>query len=446
MSANNYEHKKQRLIEQLRSHEGDGIGLQKTTSNLFRDRNRINQHKLDVSSFNETLTVNQDECWAEIEGMATYEDIVDAILPHGVMPAVVPELKSITLGGAVTGVGIESSSFKYGLVHETITEMEVLLADGQVIVCSPTNEHKDLFFAFPNSYGTLGYALKLKLKVIPVKDFVQLTHVRYTDADTYFRDMKDVCAQDIDFLDGTVFGPDEMYMTIGKFVDEAPYTSDYTYENIYYQSIRRRATDYLSVLDYLWRWDTDWFWCSKNFLVQNSLVRALVGKSRLNSVTYTKIMRWNSKWKLAHRINRLRGIHTESVIQDVDVTIENAPAFLDFFNQEIGITPIWICPVQTYDRSVQFDLYPTDPQHVYVNFGFWDVKKGRKKLPKGHYNRQIERKVMELGGIKSLYSDSYFTQDEFWQAYNQLVYDRLKARYDPQARLKNIYEKCVLKQ
>jgi FAD/FMN-containing dehydrogenase len=87
-----------------------------------------------------------------------------------------------------------------------------------------------------------------------------------------------------------------------------------------------------------------------------------------------------------------------------------------------------------------------DPQHVHVNFGFWDVKKGRKKLPKGYYNREIERKIIELGGIKSLYSDSYFTQDEFWQAYNRPVYDRLKAKYDPQARLKDIYQKCVLKQ
>ena len=36
------------------------------------------------------------------------------------MPAVVPQLKSITLGGAVAGVGIEATSFRYGLVHDTI--------------------------------------------------------------------------------------------------------------------------------------------------------------------------------------------------------------------------------------------------------------------------------------------------------------------------------------
>ena len=112
MSANDYDYKKQRLIEQMRSQEGNGIRLQKTSSNLFRDRSRTNQHKLDVSGFTQVLNVNGNEGWAEIEGIAAYEDIVDATLPHGVMPAVVPELKSITLGGAVAGVGIESSSVR----------------------------------------------------------------------------------------------------------------------------------------------------------------------------------------------------------------------------------------------------------------------------------------------------------------------------------------------
>ena len=38
--------------------------------------------------------------------MASYEDLVLATLTCGVMPSVVPQLKTITLGGAVAGVGI----------------------------------------------------------------------------------------------------------------------------------------------------------------------------------------------------------------------------------------------------------------------------------------------------------------------------------------------------
>ena len=92
------------------------------------------------------------------------------------MPAVVPQLKSITLGGAVAGVGIEATSFRHGLVHDTIVAMEVLTGDGRIVACTADNEHRDLFHGFPNSYGTLGYALKLTARTIPVGRYVRVDH------------------------------------------------------------------------------------------------------------------------------------------------------------------------------------------------------------------------------------------------------------------------------
>ena len=105
--------------------------------------------------------------------MITYADLVDATLDHGYMPMVVPQLKSITIGGAVAGVGIESTSFRHGLPHETVLEMDVLLSDGSVVTCSPDNEYSDLYYGIPNSYGTLGYVLKLKTPALPVKPYVK---------------------------------------------------------------------------------------------------------------------------------------------------------------------------------------------------------------------------------------------------------------------------------
>ena len=65
--------------------------------------------------------------------MCTYEDLVDATLPHGLMPLVVPQLRTITLGGAVTGLGIESTSFRNGLPHESVLEMDVLTGAGEIV-------------------------------------------------------------------------------------------------------------------------------------------------------------------------------------------------------------------------------------------------------------------------------------------------------------------------
>ncbi len=125
-----------------------------------------------------------------------------------------------------------------------------------------------------------------------MKRYVALSHLRHSGRAAYFRQLEELCqAPDIDFIDGSVFAPDELYLTVGRFVDEAPYTSDYTFENIYYRSIRERETDYLSTEAYLWRWDTDWFWCSKNLGAQNPILRRLLGRERLNSMFYTRLMR-----------------------------------------------------------------------------------------------------------------------------------------------------------
>jgi FAD/FMN-containing dehydrogenase len=441
-----YAERRDALARTLReTRDGGPLRLDKSTSNLFRDRDSAPRRRLDVRGLNHVLAVDAAAGWVDAEAMTPYAALADATLAHGVMPCVVPQLKSITLGGAVAGVGIESSSFRHGLVHETMLELDVLLADGTVALARPDNEHRDLFFAFPNSYGTLGYALRVKARTVPIRPFVRLEHVHHSDPVAFFGNIAAVCAAPADFVDGVVFGPREMATTVGRFVDAAPYTSDYTFEHIYYRSLRSRDEDYLTARDYLWRWDTDWFWCSGNLYAQHPLVRRLLGRRRLNSIFYAKVMRWNARVGLTRLRDRVLGLHPESVIQDVDIPIERAPEFLDFFLREIGLLPVWVCPFRAPEPAAQWTLFPTRPDALYVNFGFWDVVRAAEAHPAGHFNRLIERKVRELGGIKSLYSDSYYPRDEFAEIYGGKAYDALKVRYDPEGRLPDLYEKCVLR-
>ncbi len=440
-----YQERRDRLAEHLRQQRGGDIRLGKATSNLFRDR-QTQERALDVSDFQHVLSVDPQTRVIETEGMVTYEALSDAALTHGLMPAVVPQLKSITIGGAIGGIGIESSSFRYGLPHETVLEMDVLLGNGDIICCTPDNEHRDLFFGLANSYGSLGYILRLKIEGIPVKPYVRLTHLHLRDPEEFFARLEAATRESYDFVDGVVFSPGEHYLVLGEFCDEAPYTSDYTYLNIFYRSIRQRSEDYLTTRDYLWRWDTDWFWCSKNLYVQNPLMRRLLGRRRLNSITYQKVMRWNTRVGLTRKLNTLAGIHREAVIQDVDIPLENAPAFLDFFEREIGIRPVWICPARHHRTRGEYPLFPMRDDTLYINFGFWDGVRSRQNYPRGHFNRLIEDEVAKLGGIKSLYSESFYTQEAFDRQYGGSDYRALKARYDPDHRLKDLYQKCVLRQ
>jgi FAD/FMN-containing dehydrogenase len=156
-------------------------------------------------------------------------------------------------------------------------------------------------------------------------------------------------------------------------------------------------------------------------------------------------MRWNARTGMMAKFNKMFGIHAESVIQDIEVPVERAAEFLAFYFDTIKFMPVWICPTRAYRQQARFDLYRMNPATLYVNFGFWDVIRSRTKMPAGHYNRLVERKVRELDGMKSLYSDSFFSEEEFWSIYNRDAYMALKRKYDPQGRQKDLYQKCVLK-
>lgn len=137
----------------------------KKTSNLFRGRSHQSGPGLDVSGLAGVLAIDTINKTVDVAGMCTYEDLVAATLPLGLSPLVVPQLKTITVGGAVTGLGIESTSFRNGLVHESVLELDILTGAGDVVTATADNEYADLFHGFPNSYGTLGYATRVRLEL-----------------------------------------------------------------------------------------------------------------------------------------------------------------------------------------------------------------------------------------------------------------------------------------
>ena len=426
---------------------GTPIRLAKKTSNLFRFRDEARAPGLDVSGFDRVLKVDPEARTAEVQGMTTYEDLVDATLPYGLMPTVVPQLKTITLGGAVTGLGIESSSFRLGLPHESVLSMEIMTGDGQVITATRDNEHRDLFYGFPNSYGTLGYSLKLTIQLEPVQPYVRLRHLRFSDAAKCAEMIGTLSAareydgEPVDFLDGAVFSADELYLTIGTFAATAPYVSDYTDREIYYRSIQKRSIDFLTVRDYIWRWDTDWFWCSGAFGLHNPTVRALWPKEKKRSDVYRKLVALDKRLQFSARLDRWRGKPPrEDVIQDIEVPVGRLAEFLEFFHREVGIAPVWLCPLVTRD---DWPLYPLPKGEVFVNVGFWSTVPLQPGQLPDHHNRRIEREVARLDGHKSLYSTAFYSREEFWQHYDGETYRGLKETYDPDARLLDLYDKCV---
>ena len=84
------------------------------------------------------IAVNPIERTLDVEGLTTFEQIVDATLPYGLVPPVTPELKHITIGGAICGIGIESTSFRHGFVHDSLIEADVLVAKARSFSAPPS--------------------------------------------------------------------------------------------------------------------------------------------------------------------------------------------------------------------------------------------------------------------------------------------------------------------
>ena len=200
----------------------------------------------------------------------------------------------------------------------------------------------------------------------------------------------------------------------------------------------------MTINDYLWRWDTDWFWCSAAFGVQNRLVRRVWPDRYKRSDVYWKIIAADRKWQLSSRFDRVRGrAAKEIVVQNIEVPVDALPEFLDFFDKQVGISPLWVCPLRQRQADRHWSLYEFEPETTYVNVGFWSrVPTGRGEDPQaGRVNREIEKKVTQLGGRKSLYSTSFYSREEFYEIYGGSTYARLKGRYDPDSRFPDLFEK-----
>ncbi len=439
---------------------GGPVRLAKKTSNLFRQRSAAAGPGLDVSGLRGVIAIDTRARTADVQGMCTYEDLVAETLKFGLIPYVVPQLRTITLGGAVTGLGIEATSFRHGLPHDSVLEMDVLTGTGDLLICSPS-EHPDLFATFPNSYGSLGYATRLRIRLEEVPPYVALRHVRFHETDKLAAAIEQITETRewdgirVDAMDGVGFAPGEYYLTLAEWVSSVSAgsttvrgPSDYTGQQIFFRSVQERTSDLLTVHDYLWRWDTDWFWCSGAFGVQDPRIRRFWPKRWKRSDVYMKLLGLDRRFDIAGRLDRRAGRpERERVIQDVEVPVDRLGEFLDWFDDEIGMRPVWLCPLVSpgAPSGGRWPSYPLEPGRTYVNVGFWGSVHVGPEAPHAPRNRAIESRVHDLGGHKSLYSDAFYDRETFDLLYDGPNLESVKQQYDPDRRFPSLYDKAVVR-
>lgn len=389
------------------------------------DRRRTDD-KIDISDLDEILEIDVERRTCTAEPGVSFDRLVDATLARGLVPVVVPELRTITIGGAVSGCSLESMSFARGGFHDTCREYEVITSTGDVLHCTPDNEHAHVFQMMHGSFGTLGIVSKLTFDLVPAKPFVRMTYHTHSTVASYQREIREhVAAHDVDFMDGILHAPNVNVLSLGHFVDRAPYTHAYDWMRVYYRSTATRTEDYLRTKDYLFRYDNG----VTNPSFENPLLRLLFGKFAHTAAFL----------RLAEKMPFLLSEKSPNVTLDVFIPFSRMEQFLAWHQREIGFYPLWCVPyrVPRHYEWASDQWWSGIDDDLFVDLAIY----GMPQPPGRNIYREIEAGLKQVNGIKTLISYNYYAEDEFWQIWSRPNYEAAKKITDPKNLFRGLYEK-----
>jgi FAD/FMN-containing dehydrogenase len=436
-----YARKKSELLESWHSGAGQLRLAKSTISNLFRYQPRGRaERRISLGQFNEIINLDTATATLEVEGLTTFETIVTHCLQHGFLPLVSPELRHITIGGATVGIGIESTCYRHGFVHDALIEADVLLPDGRIVTCTADNEYSDLFRALPNSYGTLGYILRARIRLEPAKPFVELEITKFDDIAGYLDAMRAATEQpDIDFVEGLFFEDGRYFLKSGRLRDSAAAPADILRRNIYYKLVETENRIELATKDYIFRYDPEWFWNIPETPFYRLFRRFAPARFR-NSSFYTRHVAREA------RLRAMLGMKpkdTEPLIQDWEVPWDRAAELIGTCLREVNLggKPWAALPIRTPAAPT---LYPLRPNELYFNLGCYCQVGRPEGKPRYHYTRVMDDKCFELDGIKMLYSSTFLGKEDFDRHFNGAAYRVLKAKYDPDGKAPTLFDKVAM--
>ena len=407
-----YKDKLKKLKKQIK--EKDGVFVKDNPSHLFGLKKFKKANKINLSNFCKVLNVDISNNEIELEGLCTIKQVLDILIPRGYMLPIIPDMSHLSMGGIVSGVGGGSASFKNGCFHDSMTECDVLTGDGKVLTCSE-KENTDLFRAIPNLLGTMGYITRLKMKIVKTKPYVNTINHKYDNYSDFINSInKFKIDKSVDFLDGTIIDSKTFICIVGKLTDEEPDEFDnFVNEKIYWKSIITEKNHSFKLIDYIYRWDTDLYYTSINEkipqFINNPSIRKLVPKSL---IPYVKMV-------LPHLGLE---INIEDIVQDVLIPINRSTEFFEWYDKNISLYPVYICPSVSKDNKFSFW---TDTEVLDFGVGYGIIPENAKEK-----TLQIEKKMLELGGRKLLYSIHQMSEDDFWTIYDKDLYNTLRDKYN----------------
>ncbi|HSX42671.1 MAG TPA: FAD-binding oxidoreductase [Candidatus Saccharimonadales bacterium] len=381
---------------------------------------------VDISSLNHVLKVDTEAMVVIAEPNVPMDKLINATLPHGVVPPVITEFPGITVGGAFQGGAIESGSFRWGAFSQTVNSIEMILGNGERITASPT-QNADLFYGSAGSYGSLGLITSVEIKLVPAKKYVTITHIPVSNFAESLAVTQQYFDSDYDFIESGMFKRDGGSVIIGKFSDKAEgkiLRFSRAHDPWYYQYVeknglaRNTVTNSVPIKDYLFRFDRGAFWAAQLAFTQSGIPFNPLTRFLLNPLLKTR--------KLYQAVQS-SAAGQRYLCQDIVVPAKSLVPFMEHMDKHYNMYPTGFCAVKTEPRSPLLFNGMKDTDMVY-NIGVY----GLRVEPYDKFiavNRDIEQVTHKLGGRKWFYAHSYYTEKEFWDIYDKKWYDKLRQKY-----------------
>lgn len=142
---------------------------------------------LDMRSLNQFHEFNLDELWFKANAGVTWKKVVDASIPHGVIPPVLTNNFDVTIGGTHSAGGLGRSSFRYGSQADNCIGLEVVTGTGDLVWCTP-EQNSELFYHVLCGYGQFGIITQIQHRLRQYRPFTRTYFLCYDDLELLLND------------------------------------------------------------------------------------------------------------------------------------------------------------------------------------------------------------------------------------------------------------------